>query len=139
VLMNMVNLYGVPHTFLDELLSFVATDLLPQSNCLPRNTYETKKMILKMGLEHQAIRCCPDGHVLFKGPELESMSHCPQCGLSHYVTGSEIVPKKVLRYFPIIPRLQRLFRCLEVAQLMKWHVNNKSNDGYMRSVADSLQ
>ena len=50
VLLNMANLYAIPNTFMDELLSFVATDLLPQSNCLPRSTYEMKRMIMRMGL-----------------------------------------------------------------------------------------
>jgi len=71
MLVNIVNLYGVPHTFLDELLSFVATNLLPQSNCFLRNTYEIKKLIMKMGLEHQAILCCSKGHLVYEGPEHE--------------------------------------------------------------------
>jgi hypothetical protein len=139
VFINMVNLYGVPHTFLDELLSFIATDLLPQSNCLPRNTYETKKLILKMGLEHQSIHCCPEGHVLYEGEEHENLVECPVCRLPRYVHGSDQIPRKILRYFPIIPRLQRLFRCPDVAHLMKWHVHNKCDDGHMRSVVDSPQ
>lgn len=139
VLMNMVNLYGVPHTFVDELLRFMAIDLLPQSNCLPCNTYEMKKMIMKMGLEHEAIHCCSNGHILYDGSDHEHLSECPNCGDSRYVRGSDTIPKKVLRYFPIIPRLQRLFRCPEVAALMKWHATNKSDDGYMRSAVDSPQ
>lgn len=103
VLMNMINLYGVPHTFPDELLSFVAIDLLPQSNCLPRTTYETKKVIMKMGLDHQSIHCCTEGHILYEGPHHENLVECPVCGESQYVLGSDSIPRKVLRYFPIIP------------------------------------
>jgi len=29
VLLNMVNIYGIPYTFLDEVLRFLAADLLP--------------------------------------------------------------------------------------------------------------
>ena len=137
--MNMANLYGVSHTFMDKLFSFLASDLLPQSNCLPKNTYETKKMIMKMDLEHESIHCCPHGHVLYKGIEFQDATECPTCGLSRYIDGSDQIPRKVLRYFSIIPHLQQLFRCPEVAQLMKWHTGNKSEDGYMRSVVDSSQ
>lgn len=137
VLMNMANLYGVPHTFMDEMLSFLSSDLLPQSNCLPQNTYEMKKIIMKMDLEHRAIHCCPNGHVLYEGAEHEDLSECPECGVSRYINGFEQIPRKVMRYFPIIPHLQRLFRCPEVASLMKWHVTNKSEDGLMQSVVDS--
>ena len=139
VLMNMVNLYGVPYTFFDELLRFLAADLLPQSNCLPRNMYEMKSVLPKMGLEHQAIHCCPSGHILYHGPEHENLQECPSCGESRYVSGSDSIPQKVLRYFPIIPRLQRLFQCPEVATLLKWHATNKSRDENMRSVVDSKQ
>lgn len=97
VLMNMVNLFGVPYTFVDELLWFLSTDLLPQSNCLPRTTYEMKKMIMKMGLEHEAIHCCPDRHTLYDGPNHEHLSECPKCGKNRYVLGLESILKKVLR------------------------------------------
>ena len=50
VLLNMANLYTIPNTFMDELLSCIATNLLPHSNSLPKNTYEMKKMIMRMGL-----------------------------------------------------------------------------------------
>lgn len=56
VMMNMINLYGVPQTFLDEMLCFLSADLLPQANSLPRNAYKMKRMIMKMGLEHEAIQ-----------------------------------------------------------------------------------
>ena len=139
VMLNMANLYGVPHTFMDELLSFLSTVLLPQSNCLPRNTYEMKKMIMKMGLEHEAIDCCPHGHILYEGVEHKDLLQCPKCGISRYLSGSTNIPRKVLRYFPIINHFQRLFRCPEVVELLKWHANNRSEDGQMRSVVDSPQ
>jgi hypothetical protein len=71
VFMNMCNLYGVPNTFLDELLTFLSVDLLPRGNNLTRNSYETKQMVTKMGLPR-------------------------------FVPGSNKIPVKVLRYFPII-------------------------------------
>jgi len=55
ILFNMCNLFGVPNTFLDELLLFLARDLVPTSNCLPCNSYKTKRMVMQMGLEHKAI------------------------------------------------------------------------------------
>ena len=139
VVLNMVNTYGIPYTFLDELLCFLAGDLLPQSNCLPRTTYEMKSMLMKMGLEHVAIHCCSSGHILYKGSDHQDLVDCLVYGESRYISGSTTVPQKVLRYFPIIPRLQRLFQCPEVADLLKWHASNKSINGYMRFVVDSQQ
>ncbi|GKC56319.1 hypothetical protein Tco_1083917 [Tanacetum coccineum] len=36
------------------------------------------------------------------------------------------VPNKVLRYFPIIPRLQRLYKSNHTAREMTWHANGMS-------------
>jgi len=66
-------------------------------------------MLMKMDLEHEAIHCCPNRHILYEGPENADLMDCPKCGVSHYISDSESIPRKVLRYFPIIPRLQRLF------------------------------
>ena len=40
------------------------------------------------------------------GKELVDETHCPKCNLSRYVDGSSTIPRKVLRHFPIIPRLK---------------------------------
>ncbi|KAL5580793.1 hypothetical protein UlMin_013235 [Ulmus minor] len=38
------------------------------------------------------------------------------------------VPHKVLRYFPVGPRLKRLFATSKTAKLMRWHSTGKSKD-----------
>jgi hypothetical protein len=64
--MNIYNLYEVPNTFLDKLLTFLSTVLLPWGNNLTITAYETKHMVMKMGLDHVPICCYPDGHILYK-------------------------------------------------------------------------
>jgi hypothetical protein len=135
----MCSLYGVPNTFFDELLTFLSTDLLPQGNNLTRNTYETKKMVMKMGLQHDQIHRYPQGHILYEGDQNEDLTECPTCSRPRYVEGSNKVPVKVLRYFPIIPRFQRLYICPEIAKLLKSHASIASLNGLMRSVVDSKQ
>jgi hypothetical protein len=130
---------GCPNTFLDELLTFLSADLLPRGNNLTRTLYETKRMIMKMGLEHVPIHCCPHGHILYEGQGNEDLTECPKCQLPKYVAGSNKVPVKVLRYFPIIPRFQHLYRCPEIAKLLKSHASNQSPDGLMRSIVHSKQ
>ena len=46
-------------------------------------------------------------------------------------------PAKLLRYFPITPRLQRMFRSKEMAASLRWHSTHKSMDGKMRHLVDS--
>ncbi|XP_072058194.1 uncharacterized protein [Arachis hypogaea] len=44
------------------------------------------------------------------------------------VNSSRDVPYSILRYFPITPRLQRLFMSKTTAQYMKWHVDGVRHD-----------
>ena len=71
--MNIANLFGVSNTFIDELLHFLASDLLSQSNFFPRSTYKMKRMVMRMGLEHQVIHYCQKGCVLYDNEENEHL------------------------------------------------------------------
>ena len=42
---------------------------------------------------------------------------------------------KVLHYIPIIPRLQRLFTCNNIAQYMDYHARNRSQDDVIQMSA----
>ena len=139
VLLTLVNLYSVSHNFMDALLKYLGEDLLPSSNCLPRSTYDVKRMVLKMGLRHRAVHCCPNGHVLYEGADYSDCRECPTCGEPRYIPGSNDIPVKVVRYFSLIDRLRRMYRCPEIAKLLAAHVDQKSVDGKMRSVIDSPQ
>lgn len=47
------------------------------------------------------------------------------------------VPNKVLRYFPIIPRLQHLYMCIHTTKHMTWHTTGKSTvNGMMQHPVD---
>ncbi|XP_070029645.1 uncharacterized protein [Nicotiana sylvestris] len=41
-------------------------------------------------------------------------------------------PAKILRYFPLKPRLQRLFMCSKITKYMRWHAEDNNKDGIMR-------
>ncbi len=89
-----------------------------------------------IGLNYNSIYACYNGRVLFKG-ELSNAIACPKCRKSLYVEGSKSVPYKVFHHFPLIPCLQRMYRCLSLIELMPWHNVNKSNDDMVLSVCDS--
>ena len=38
---------------------------------------------------------------------------------------------KILRHMPIIPRIQNLFHCKELAMLQGWHASHRSELGFM--------
>ncbi|XP_075101708.1 uncharacterized protein LOC142177141 [Nicotiana tabacum] len=53
-----------------------------------------------------------------------------------FTKASSKIPAKVLRYFPLKPRLQRIFMCSETAVAMRWHANERPNDGNLRHPTD---
>ena len=88
---------------------------------MPETTYEAKEVVCPIGLEVQKIHACPNDCILYRGKDLEDLDSCPVCKASRYkirrndpgdVEGEpprKRVPAKVMWYFPIIPRLIRLF------------------------------
>ena len=74
-------------------------------------------MIMKeIGMDYQAIDSCPNDHIIYYG-QYALENEFPQCQISRYRTdkASKKVSCKVLRYIPIIPRFQWLFRCQSIA------------------------
>ena len=97
VLFSLCALYSVPHTFVDALLMWIGGDLLPTANCFPGTSYELKSTLMKFGLNHRQIHCCPNGHVLYKGDN-EDLDSCPTCNEPRYVDGSNKLPQRVVYY-----------------------------------------
>ena len=128
--------FAVPNNFVDELLKLLKETILPKDNTLPKSFNEAKGLLMKLGLAYNSIHACRDGCCLFR-KELEDATECPRCHKSRFVENSSTIPVKVLRHFPLIPRLRRMYSCTRIAELMKWHVGGKSKDKVMRSVVDS--
>ncbi|KAL3846266.1 hypothetical protein ACJIZ3_003669 [Penstemon smallii] len=100
--------------------------ILPDGESLPNSFCEMKKIIGKLGLE--CPKCHTSRYVIPEGDSNNSASS---------ELASSKVPAKVLRYFPLIPRLQRLFISSMTASVMRWHKEDRTKDGYMRHPADS--
>ena len=67
---------------------------------------------------------------------------CPCCKASRWKTNEasnkgKKKAAKILRWFPLKPRLQRLFLSPDLACSMKWHVNGRTNDRVMQHPANS--
>ncbi|RYR05088.1 uncharacterized protein LOC107647466 [Arachis ipaensis] len=118
----------------------------------PSTLYEIKKTIQKLGIEYKKVDACPNDCMLYRGDD-EDATKCKQCGTSRWkqktrkgsVTKLKIpvrkngkpLPAKTLCYFPLIPRLQRLFMCSKTSSDMLWHKEADNNDGYLRHPRDA--
>jgi hypothetical protein len=67
--------------------------------------------------------------MLFWG-DRESLEVCPKCKESRLedADGSRRVPHKVLRHFPLIPRLQRIFASRGTAEDAEWHETKREKN-----------
>ncbi|GJV13083.1 zinc finger, PHD-type containing protein [Tanacetum coccineum] len=107
---------------------------------LPPSYYEIKKTFKMVELGYESIHACVNDCFLFRGPDNKDMHFCPVCKTSRWkdnnTTGKK-VPKKVLRYFSIIPRLQRLYKSNHTTKQMTWHATGKSTEnGKMQHPVD---
>ncbi|GKD86331.1 hypothetical protein Tco_1357485 [Tanacetum coccineum] len=73
----------------------------------------------------------------------KDLTACRTCGTSRWKVDNktkkvyENIPAKVMWYFPIIPRLQRLFKIESISEDLRWHVTRRITDGVLRHPADS--
>ena len=137
LIMTLCTIHGVSNKFADQLFTLFRNHLLPSEKQLPKNYYAAKALIRKLGLNYNPIHACQGGCVLFRG-QYEDAKSCPKCKKPRYRDeGKKQRPWKVLRHFPLIPRLKRMFRTPGISELMLWHVKNKSIDGLVRHPYDS--
>lgn len=119
LLLNCFAMFGVSNAAADEILRLLK-ELLPTGNTLSGIHYEALKYLKRLGLLFHPIHTCRKGCCLFC-KELKDAENCPKCGKSRYASPRSRRPAKVLRHFPVIPRLKRMFQCRKLAELYKWH------------------
>ncbi|XP_076952859.1 uncharacterized protein LOC143626766 [Bidens hawaiensis] len=137
---------GWSNKSLSKLLEFLK-ELLPEGNVLPKTTQNIKKIMANLGLGYEKIHSWPNGCMLFWDNK-EKDEVCSFCGSSRWKVHESSpedevsVPKKkaskILRWFPLKPRLQRLFMSSKLSNLMKWHHIERLKYGKLRHPADAL-
>ena len=137
LILNLQTVHGWTNASVDELLALLHR-LLPPNSTLPKNRSACKAQMKKVGLGYEKIHTCVNGCVLFRKSHA-SETECPKCKEPRYRRGlkSNSTPRKILRHFPVIPRLLRMYSCRDIAELMQWHAQNKSTNGKQRFVVDS--
>jgi len=137
-------LHGWSNASFSDLLQLLK-EAMPNLN-IPESFNKTKAMIKDLGLDYKKIHACPNDCMLY-WKEHETDNFCEKCKVSRWKESCDVnfelqqqneqkVPAKILRHFPLIPRLQRLFMCSNTAESMRWHEEERSKDGKLRHPAD---
>lgn len=108
---------------------------------LPKSYYEAKSQLRALGLGYESIDICKNDCVLF-WKENANLSECPICAESQWAdkgAKGKKVAHKVLRYFPITPRLKRfMYSSRHIAMDMRWHdVSRPKTDGILHHPPDA--
>ncbi|KAL0558956.1 hypothetical protein IC582_003545 [Cucumis melo] len=110
------------------------------NSTIPSSFYEAKRKLRDLGLGYETIHACKYDCVLY-WKEFADLQHCPTCGEARYKVNDnrgKKIPHKVLRHFPLVPRLQRLFVSQEGSADMRWHRDKRvETDDVLRHPADA--
>ena len=105
----------------DMLLDLLREALPDAMDGLPKSYYEAEKLMKELGLGYEKIHACPNDCTLYCG-ENERQTSCETCHQPRWRTSDKDptgekrkIAQKVLWYFPLKPRLQRLFMSTKTA------------------------
>jgi len=116
--------YGISNRALEGVLNLFSM-VLPKGHCVPDTMEKVQRVVGDLGLDYLKIDACEKNCVLF-WKENANLDTCPKCGESRWkipdngahmgdadggavTTNIKHVPRKILRYFPLTPCLQRLY------------------------------
>lgn len=109
VILTICKAHGVSNACVDELMKALSCQILPQPNTLPKSERQATRLLRTLGLGYNIIHVCLRGCVLSRGVHA-GLNRCPTCQNSRfYRRGRDKKLVRVLRHFPLIPRLRRMF------------------------------
>ena len=119
-LQHMKSFYRISNTAFSAILKLLGK-AFPAVNTVPKSYDDAKKLLRRLGLGYKSIHVCLNNCVLFRKQYAE-LDHCPFYETSRWKDPErKRIPQKVLRHFPMVPRLQRMFVSKEAAEETQWH------------------
>lgn len=135
-LMHLKVLNGWSNKSVDMLLELLTEAFSEMGVKMPKNYYEASKITNVLGMECKVWDACPNNCMIYRGRD-EAFSHCLVCSAHRYKKEGSTIACKRVRYFPLTPRLKRLFMSRKTASLMRWHEEGRVKDGVYRHPSDS--
>ena len=119
-LLHIKSFYRISNVAFTVILNLLSSSF---PNCsIPASYQEAKRLIRALGLGYNSIHVCPNNCVLFR-KNLEKNGVCLVCSAARWKDNDarKKIPEKVLRHFPLIPRLKRIFSSKRTAEEVQWH------------------
>jgi hypothetical protein len=144
-------MYGLSNAALEAILKLFGK-VLRGGHCIPDSLDKVQRVVRDLGLDYVKIHACQNEFLLFFD-KYTNLKTCPICKKSRWKVVEKIsdnncnavgatsvkkrLPVKILRYFHLISRLQRMYMSKKMSKDMQWHKKELVNDGKMRHPADS--
>jgi len=130
--------HGLSEASYDRIIEWIRSILL-EGNRLKENFYAAKAMMKPLDLGYHKINMFSNFYMLYY-LENTNLTKYRTCRHAHYKPrigkGRTLVIYKKLRYFPITPKLQRLFISLKTLKYMTLHHSYNAVDGVMIHPSD---
>jgi hypothetical protein len=129
----------------DDRMDEMLDDVLPSNHKMPKDIYQSKKILSALGMEYEKIDVCKDNCMIFYKQHKNEMK-CLKCGKPRFIEvvnedGEKVMTKtahKQLCYMPLTPRMKWLFISKKTARHMRWHKEGvRENDQVMVHPSDS--
>jgi hypothetical protein len=119
--------YFFSSNYYNDLVKLIS-DILLKPHKVPKDMYQSKKIMSALSLKYEKIDVYLDNGMLF-WKEHANEKKCLECGQSRLIKvviqdGTKVmmeVAQNQLHYFPITPRLKRLFISRRTVRHMRWH------------------
>ncbi|CAO2822821.1 unnamed protein product [Amaranthus hypochondriacus] len=133
-LFHLKSMHGCTIKSFDMLLKLLVSVFL-DVNLFLSSWNKCKQLNKDLGFQCEKIHSCLNDCILYWGRR-ENQDECDKCRTSRWMDKDRRLPNKVLRYFPLIPRLLRMYKSSRIAKDMIWHHKDRTNDGILRHPAD---
>jgi hypothetical protein len=111
-LMAIKSKFTLSHNCYNMILSLIG-DILPANHKMPKDVYQSRKLLSGLGMDYKKIDVCPNNCMLFWKNDID-LKKCRKCQESRFVEvvnedGEKVtteIAQKQLRYMPLMPRLK---------------------------------
>ncbi|XP_073119657.1 uncharacterized protein [Henckelia pumila] len=142
-LLKMKQEHNMSERNFDDMCKLMS-ELCPAENHMPSSFNSTKKFIKDLGLPVEKIDSCKNNCMIYWGTDSD-LTECKICEHPRYKPDrrrgnhnrSKQTPYKRMYYFPITPRLQRLYASTATASHMRWHHDHYFDGDTMTHPSDS--
>ncbi|GKE52525.1 hypothetical protein Tco_1487681, partial [Tanacetum coccineum] len=140
-LLNLKGKYGASDKFFTVLLGLIKK-MLPAGNKMVEKTNQAKKVMRLIGSGYKKIHVCINNYLLYWKND-KDLTACRTCGTSRWKVDNKIkkvyenIPAKVMRYFPIILKLQQISKIESISEDLRWHTTRRITYGMLHHPADS--